>query len=102
MSGPQNNLLSMDIIRNSNNTFEILCRPLTQFEGNASCEVSYRTEGSSTVYTKTSKGVGGAGDMISVLLPPFSVDDTVVSVAVTTRNGKQDVVIEGTFKTGMC
>ena len=91
----------MDIRRNSNDTFEILCRPLTQFEGNASCEVSYRPEGSSTVYTKTSEGVGGAGDMISVLLPPFSAEDAVVSVAVTTRGGKQDVVIEGVFETGI-
>ena len=77
----------MDIRRNSNNTFEILCRPLTQFEGNASCEVLYRIEGSST---KTSEGVGGAGDMIPVLLPPFSV-----VVSVTTQGGKQDVVVEG-------
>ncbi|CAI8046400.1 hypothetical protein GBAR_LOCUS25665 [Geodia barretti] len=97
----RNDLLSVDVRKNFSEVVQILCRPLTRFEGTASCEVVYRmmVPGADS-YTETSDRAGGAEDIISVLLTPTTGPGTNLSVAAGTRGGKQDVVVEGTFGTG--
>ena len=102
LAGARNDLLSVDVRKNFSEVVQILCRPLTRFEGSASCEVVYRMmvpEADS--YTETSDRVGGAEDIISVLLTPTTGPGMNLSVAAGTRGGKQDVVVEGTFETGI-
>ena len=78
---------------------KVVCRSLTRFEGTASCEVAYTIIPDSESYTERSDGVGGAEDVISVLLTTTTGPG--ISVAAATRGGKQDVTLEGTFQTGL-
>ena len=74
---------------------QVLCRPLTRFEGRASCEVAY-----STIPNTVNMGsVGGARDIITVLLMSTAGPEVTLTVAAATRGGYQDVVVEGTFET---
>ena len=79
---------------------QVLCRPLTRFEGRASCEVAYSTI-PNTVNMVKSESVGGARDIITVLLMSTAGPEVTLTVAASARGGKQDVVVEGTFKTGI-
>ena len=90
----------MDFRKQFSNVVEVLCRPLTRFEGTASCEVAYTIIPDSESYTERSDSVGGAEDIISVLLTTTTGPGSNLSVAVATRGGKQDVAVEGTFQTG--
>ena len=76
---------------------QVLCRPLTRFEGRASCEVTYST----IPNTVKSESVGGARDIITVLLMSTAGPEATLTVAASARGGKQDVVVEGTFETGI-
>ena len=100
-AGATNDLLSVDVRKNFSEVVQILCRPLTRFEGSASCEVVYRMVPGADSYTETSDRAGGAEDIISVLLTPTTGPGMNLSVAAGTRGGKQDVVVEGTFGTGI-
>ena len=101
LAGARNDLLSVDVRKNFSEVVQILCRPLTRFEGSASCEVVYRMVPGADSYTETSDRAGGAEDIISVLLTPTTGPGMNLSVAAGTRGGKQDVVVEGTFETGI-
>ena len=101
LAGARNDLLSVDVRKNFSEVVQILCRPLTRFEGSASCEVVYRMVPGADSYTETSDRAGGAEDIISVLLTPTTGPGMNLSVAAGTRGGKQDVVVEGTFGTGI-
>ena len=99
-SGPRNDLLSVAIRRNMSDVVQVLCRPLTRFEGRASCEVAYSTIPNTENMVK-SESVGGARDIITVLLMSTAGPEATLTVAAATRGGKQDVVVEGTFETGI-
>ena len=99
-SGPRNDLLSVAIRRNMSDVVQVLCRPLTRFEGRASCEVAYSTIPNTENMVK-SESVGGARDIITVLLMSTAGPEATLTVAASARGGKQDVVVEGTFKTGI-
>jgi hypothetical protein len=101
LAGARNDLLSVDVRKNFSEVVQILCRPLTRFEGSASCEVVYRMVPGADSYTETSDRAGGAEDIISVLLTTSTGPGMNLSVAAGTRGGKQDVVVEGTFETGI-
>jgi hypothetical protein len=98
--GARNDLLSIDVRQSFSNAIEILCRPLTRFEGIISCEVMYRILPYADTYTERSVSVGSAGDIIPVVLPLSDESLTALSLAAYTLGGKQDVVVEGTFETG--
>lgn len=95
--GATNDLLSVDIRKSD--FLEVICRPLTRFEGTASCVVTYMILPDAVNYIEASDTVGGAEDIISVLL--IGAPEMTISIAAATQGGTQDIVVNGSFETGI-